>query len=146
MKRYPKPRKWFPKNPQKYIGDFNNIIARSSWEIRFMNYCDLSSNVIKWNSEDVKIPYLSPIDGKPHNYHVDFIASIKVSDGSVKTFLIEIKPFAQTQPPKNTRNKKTLMESVATYQVNQAKWDAARLYCKKHGFEFMLITENELGL
>ena len=57
-----------------------------------------------------------------------------------------IKVLGQTQPPKNTRNKKTLMESVATYQVNQAKWDAARLYCKKHGFEFMLITENELGL
>ena len=146
MRSYPKLRKWFPKHPEKYVGNFNNIVSRSSWELKFMNYCDMSSNVLKWNSEDVKIPYRSPIDGEMHNYHVDFIMTIKQQDGSTKTFLVEIKPYEQTIPPKNNRNKKTLMESVAKYQVNQAKWDAAKAFCAKKGFHFMLVTEFELGL
>jgi len=146
MKTYPKPRKWFPKHPEKYVGNFNNIISRSSWELRFMNYCDISSNVVKWNSEDTIIPYISPVDGKPHRYFVDFTATIRQKDGTTKTFLIEIKPFTQTIPPKSTRNKRVLMESVATYQINQAKWEAAREFCQRRGFEFMIVTEYQLGI
>lgn len=30
--KYPEPKLWFPKNPNKYKGDVNNIWYRSSWE------------------------------------------------------------------------------------------------------------------
>jgi hypothetical protein len=33
-----------------------------------------------------------------------------------------------------------------TYQVNQDKWKAAREWAKKNGFEFIILTEYELGL
>lgn len=141
-----KPHKWKPRNPKKYIGDYNNIVSRSSWETKFMIFCDLNSSVVNWNSEDIKIPYKSPVDGRFHTYHVDFLITVKDRHDNVKTYLVEVKPFSQTQPPKNIRNKKTLMEATATYQVNQAKWEAATAYAVSRGWEFKVITEYELGL
>ena len=63
-----------PKNPQKYKGDANNIIYRSTWEIKVMNYLDDNPNVIWWGSEELPIPYYSPVDKKMHRYFPDFIA------------------------------------------------------------------------
>lgn len=135
-----------PINFQKYEGDPTNIIFRSSWEKILFNWFDRSANCVLWSSEEVVIGYMSPVDGKMHRYFVDAKATFKQKDGSKKTFLIEIKPFAQTLPPKNTRNKRVLMEAVATYQVNQAKWEAARRYCEERNWTFQVVTEYELGL
>jgi len=63
--------------------------------------------------------------------------------------LIEVKPFKQTQPPTITESKKKsrkYVNEVMTWGVNSAKWKAAREYCKDRGFEFIIMTENELGL
>ena len=38
--------KFTPKNPQKYKGNPKNIIYRSSWERRFMSYCDKTKEVL----------------------------------------------------------------------------------------------------
>lgn len=111
-----------------------------------MVFCDMNDNVIKWNSEDIRIPYKSPVDGRFHTYHVDFLITVKDKAGDVKTYLVEVKPHSQTQPPKNIKNKKTLMEATATYAVNQAKWEAATSYANSRGWVFKIVTEYDLGL
>ena len=45
-----------PSNPKKYKGDSKNIIYRSLWERKFMNYCDLNENILEWASEEFWIP------------------------------------------------------------------------------------------
>ena len=55
-----------PKNPHKYKGDPTNIIYRSSWELKLMKYLDERKDVVKWGSEEIIIPYRSPIDGRVH--------------------------------------------------------------------------------
>ena len=138
---------YIPRNLEKYVGDPNKITFRSSWEKRLMIYLDKNPNVIKWNSECTVLPYKSPIDNQFHRYYVDFSAKIKTKDGD-KTFLIEVKPYVQTQKPVVTKRKKTstLLEEEKTYLVNQAKWKVAKEYAKKMGAEFIVITEKELGI
>ena len=135
-----------PMFPEKYDGDPTGIVYRSSWEYKFMGWLDRSNACIRWSSEETIIPYRSPVDGKIHRYFVDFKITLRQSDGSTKTYLIEVKPYAQTLPPKNRKNKIALMEAVATYQVNQAKWAAATEYCRQNGWEFKTITEKELAI
>lgn len=138
---------WFrPKNPKKYNGDPTNIVYRSSWEHRVMKYLDDSPNIIWWASEELPIKYVSPVDNKVHRYFPDFIAKIKKRDGSVKTVVMEIKPEKQTKLPKQTRKTRRFIQETATYAVNQEKWRAADLFCKEHGWEFMVLTEKDLGI
>lgn len=134
-----------PKFPEKYAGDANNIVYRSGWERSVMKSLDENASVIKWSSEEVVIPYISPVDNKMHRYFVDFYVEAKSQDGSIKTMLLEVKPAAQVQPPKQPKRKtKRFLSEVMTYGVNQAKWEAAIAYCNKKGWEFKVITENEL--
>jgi len=56
--------KYKPIYPAKYIGNINTIIYRSLWERRFMLYCDKSDQIIRWSSEELHIPYLSPKDNQ----------------------------------------------------------------------------------
>jgi len=135
-----------PKNPKKYNGDANNIIYRSTWEVRVMKWLDEHPSVIWWASEEIHIPYKSPLDNKMHRYFPDFITKMKQKDGSVMTYIIEVKPFNQTkQPVQKNRTKKYLREA-ATYLVNQEKWKAADIFCQEHGWKFMIMTEKELGI
>jgi hypothetical protein len=135
-----------PKNPQKYKGDANNIIYRSTWEIKVMNYLDDNPNVIWWGSEELPIPYLSPVDKKKHRYFPDFIAKMRKADGTVMTYIIEVKPEKQTQPPTQKRKTKTYLQEVITYEINKAKWYAAEEFCKDHGWQFQILTEKHLGI
>lgn len=141
-KSYPKPRLWYPKNPQKYKGDVNNIWYRSSWELRVLKWLDNNPNVIEYSSEEIKVPYISPIDGQYHNYYPDVIAKVKKYDGSIAIYMIEIKPYAQTLEPKpKKRITKTYINEVYTYGVNKEKWKAAIQYCKKRNWTFKILTE-----
>jgi len=135
-----------PKNPKKYKGNANNIIYRSSWELRVMKYFDDNPNVLWWASEELVIPYKSPVDNKMHRYFPDFVARLRQKDGSEKTLVIEVKPDAQTRMPTQKRKTKRYIQEVTTYAVNQEKWRAADLFCREHGWKFQLITEKELGL
>lgn len=135
-----------PKNPKKYKGDPTNIVYRSSYELKYMMQLDHDPNVISWGSEEKIIYYISPVDGKPHRYFVDFHVTKRVGN-QLKTELIEIKPFHQTVEPKKGKKKdRTFFNEVCTYGINQAKWKAARKFCEENGYEFKILTEYELGL
>ena len=82
--------RFHPQNPGKYKGDLQNIIYRSSWELKFMQWCDRNPNVIEYASEEFCIPYLSPIDGRVHRYFPDFIMKVKEQSGEIKKYIIEI--------------------------------------------------------
>lgn len=140
-------RKFNPTNPAKYSGDPSNIIMRSSWETKFANWCDNNPSVVKWKSEETIIPYRCGTDNLIHRYYVDFHIQIKDKTGAIKTYLVEIKPAKQTVPPvfPGKRTKRYLEESFA-FIKNQSKWEAARQYAKDRGWEFIIITERELGL
>lgn len=136
-----------PKNPKKYVGDSNNIVYRSSWECRVMNWFDQNDDIISWASEELIVPYKSPIDNRFHRYFPDFIVKVKTRDGTVKTLMIEVKPKKQTVPPEpKKRVTKQYVTEVTTYGVNQAKWKAAQEYCLDRGWEFKIMTEEHLGL
>ena len=132
--------KYRPTFPRKYKGDYHNIIYRSSWEYKFMVWCDRSSSVTEWGSEEIVIPYISPADGRRHRYFPDFYVKI-----GRKKYMVEVKPLRQTkQPKKQKKQTKAYITEVVTYAINQAKWEAAKEYCKDRGWEFMLITEKKL--
>jgi len=136
-------RKYTPIFPEKYTGDPTNIIMRSSWETMFASWCDKNPSVVKWSSEETIIPYRCPTDNHIHRYFVDF----KITVNTGKTYLVEVKPYKQTQLPEypGKRTQRYLLESL-TFMKNQAKWEAATNYAKDRGWEFKIITEHELGL
>jgi hypothetical protein len=134
-----------PSHPEKYLGNSNNIICRSSWERQFCRYCDVNPNIVKWASEEFSIPYISPVDGRPHRYYPDFLIEVRERSGKLKKYVIEIKPKKQTLPPiKKKRVTKGFITEAKTYAVNQAKWKAAVDFCKDNLIEFKIITEDEL--
>ncbi len=134
-------------NPSKYKGDIHNVIYRSSWELRFMKYCDHNSAIVEWGSETMIIPYKSPVDNKVHRYFVDFYVKIKDSSNKITKYLIEIKPEKFTKPPEIPKRKtKRFIEEVFNYGTNQAKWKAANEYCQDRGMKFLVLTEKDLGL
>jgi hypothetical protein len=133
-----------PTNPTKYMGDPTKIIYRSMWERKFMKYCDTSTNVLRWASEEVVIPYVSPIDKKQHRYFVDFLVELKTPEG-VKTWLVEIKPKKQCrEPEKKSRISKGYITEVKTWITNQAKWEAAKRVSETRGWQFKILTEDDL--
>ena len=136
-----------PSYPNKYKGDPNNIVYRSLWERKFMVYCDTNENILEWHSEECCILYRSPVDNRYHRYFPDFYIKYKDVNGKIKKSLIEIKPFRQTQEPKVQKRKtKGYIYEVVEYAKNQAKWKAAEEWCLDHGYEFKVLTENELGI
>lgn len=140
--------KYRPKNPKKYKGDPSNIVYRSSWERTFMKYCDLKEQVVSWQSEEKCLWYYDPVSKKKRRYFPDFIMRVQDGDGLIRTIMVEIKPYSQTiSPPTNpARKTKSWMHSVHTYVTNMAKWEAAKEICEDRGWEFMIMTEYELGL
>lgn len=140
-------RKFTPLNPQKYTGDPTNIIMRSSWETKFALWCDQNPAVIKWNSEETIVPYVCPTDNKWHRYFIDFRIQLKDRSGTLKTYLVEIKPEKYTVPPvQPSRKTKRFLIEAASYVKNQAKWKAANQFAKDRGWEFIVLTERHLGI
>lgn len=137
-----------PQNPHKYQGNPNNIICRSTWERRFCHWCDVNDDIVKWASEEFSIPYLSPIDNKVHRYFPDALIEIKGKNGKPnRKCVVEIKPKKQTKPPeRKERITKSFIYEAKTFAINQAKWKAADEFCKDNGVEFMIITEDHLGI
>jgi hypothetical protein len=111
-----------------------------------MKYLDDHPSVLWWVSEELPIPYRSPIDQKIHRYFPDFIVRLKQADNKEITVVLEVKPYKQTQKPTQKRQTKRFIQEAMTYAVNQEKWRAADLFCKEHGWQFKIITEKELGL
>ena len=139
--------KFKPINYQKYKGDPTNIIYRSLWELKFMRWCDGNDSILEWKSEEFWIPYVSPLDGRVHRYFPDFYIKVKDKIGGIKKYVVEVKPLNQVNGPKpqKTKSKKYITE-VTEYAKNQAKWEAAREYCKDRMMEFKVITEKDLNI
>ncbi len=133
--------------PYKYKGNPTKVVYRSSWELKFMNYCDTNTNILEWGSEEMYVWYKSPVDNKPHRYFPDFYIKARESNGQVKKYIIEVKPQRQTQPPaKPKRQTRGYLREAFEYAKNQAKWKAMNEWCLDRGFEFKILTEKELGI
>tara|TARA_B100000941_G_C28452162_1_gene525683 strand:- start:48 stop:488 length:441 start_codon:yes stop_codon:yes gene_type:complete len=145
MRRFTYKGRYTPKNPNKYMGNSKNIIYRSLWERRFMTYCDNNESVLCWASEELIIPYISPIDNKMHKYYPDFLIKVDRS-GKTQTVVIEVKPQKETKAPKK-RNKITprYLYEMKTWSINAAKWKYAREFCEERKWEFKILTEAEVG-
>lgn len=114
-----------------------------------MVYCDTNSSITKWGSEEIAIPYRSPLDGRVHNYYVDFIIESKDKMGVPKVTLIEIKPKKQCKQPKEPqkptkRQKSNYIYEAKAWAVNQEKWEAAQAFAKEKGWGFMVLTEDDI--
>ena len=135
------------KNAEKYIGNPDGVVYRSSWERKFMCFLDNHPNVLQWGSEEIAIPYTWC--GEAHRYFPDFVVEYKAANGVVRKMLVEIKPFDQTLPPALPKRKtpKTLVNyelAVKTYTKNLAKWEHAKKFCESNGAKFVVLTEREL--
>ena len=139
--------KYYPSFPRKYKGDPTNIIYRSLWERKFMVYCDKNESILEWASEEIAIPYRSPIDNRVHRYFPDFYMKVKERGGKVKRYVIEVKPAKQTKPPvKPKRQTKGYIREAYEYAKNQAKWKMAKEFCADRQWVFKVVTEKELGI
>jgi len=133
--------KFTPKNPQKYVGDVKGIVYRSLWERNTFRWIDANANIVAWNSEEVIVPYICGTDNKVHRYYMDLW--FKTSDG--KTYIVEIKPKKQTQPPKEPKRKtRRYIKESLTYIKNQSKWEAASEFAADRGWHFQVWTEDTL--
>ena len=101
--------KYQPSYPKKYKGDPKNIVYRSLWERKFMVYCDKNENILEWGSEEIIVPYRSPVDNKYHRYFPDFYIKVRESTGKIKKMIIEIKPFKQCIEPKVQKEKRKVI-------------------------------------
>jgi hypothetical protein len=135
-----------PKNPQKYVGDATNIVYRSLWERKFMVFCDNNPSVVKWCSEEIAVPYLSPVDGKYHRYFVDFLVEFNTVKGN-QIYLIEIKPKRQCkEPQKGKKATRSYLKEMQTWKINNSKWTHAKNFAEKQNWHFKILTEEDLNI
>lgn len=140
---------FFPGNPEKYEGNATNIIFRSGMELRLFKYLDQTPGIVAWSSEETIIMYRSPVDKKMHRYFVDAKVTTKNKEGVTTTYLIEVKPTYQIDPPKlpkkpTKKSQARFLRELDTYDVNQAKWKQAEAVCNKKGWIFLKLTEHDL--
>ena len=139
---------YYKEQNEKYIGP-KPIIYRSSWEYKFMIYCDKTEDVIEWSSEPVKIKYYNPLDKKSHYYYPDFYMKVKTKDDLIKKYIVEIKPSAQLKKPKQP--KRITEKAIANYNYavhqfikNKYKAEAAKKVAASIGMEYIILTEKSL--
>ncbi len=131
-----------PENPEKYRGDVNDIVYRSGLEKRFFKLLDQESNVVWWSSEEMFVPYKSPVDDPSKNKVRRYFVDVTFGTSNGETFMAEIKPKSQVKPPR--KNSKNFIKESITYAVNDAKWKAAMAYCEKKNMKFLILTEENL--
>ena len=134
-----------PSNHKKYLGNPSNIIYRSLWERKFMVYCDQSAHILEWASEEISIPYISPIDRRRHKYYPDFYIKYKDKNAKIVREIIEVKPKKYLSPPKEPKRRtKRYITEVSNYIINQAKFEAAENFCNERKLSFRILTEEHL--
>jgi len=134
-------------NPAKYKGNSSNIIFRSSWERKLFSMLDTNPNIIQWNSEEIVVRYRNPLTSRIHRYFPDVWIKKKDKNGKISEALIEIKPYSQTIEPRPQKQKtKAYITKVEEYVKNQAKWEAAKMFCEERDWEFHIFSERELGI
>lgn len=138
-------KRFYPINTEKYMGDPDNIIIRSSWELRAFQFCDNNPNVLLWGSEEIIIPYMKPFPGgmKPARYYPDLYVEYINRSGELIKELIEVKPEKFTKASR-ARNPATKAFENSQYIVNMAKFTAADNYCKQKGIKFSVMSEKSI--
>lgn len=131
--------RFVPQNPAKYVGNPNRIMFRSSWELKFFKYLDRMNAVMRWGSEELAIPYVSPKDNRVHKYYPDVIVWYKDTAGNIQKEIVEIKPYKESviTPKMSDRDKEA-------YVINQAKWSYAAKFAEANGAKFRVITERTM--
>lgn len=112
-----------------------------------MRYFDRTGAVTQWSSEELRIPYVRPDDRQIHTYYPDFLIRVEQRDHTAKTFVVEVKPKRQCNPPtapKTRGQRQRHLTEMVTFAINQSKFEAATKYCQKQGWTFLVITENEI--
>lgn len=128
-----------PRNPEKYIGK-KRAKYRSSWEQVFMTFLDTNKNIIYWSSESIIIKYRHPFTGKITNYIPDFFVVYDNKYGKRMAEIVEIKPKKQSI----IESRVASARDKAIVAINHAKWQAAAAYCRQQGFNFRVLTENDI--
>lgn len=143
MKKYKKNKRdkeYIPKYSEKYCGTYP-IICRSSWEYRMCEWFDYNRNVGSWSSENHRIRYFDGLRGRNRIYYPDFY--VMFTDR--RKYIVEVKPEKDLKmPKKGKKSMKTMKIQEHTFLTNKAKFKAAREYCKKLGYKFIIITEKDL--
>ena len=113
-----------------------------------MNWLDTRDDVISWSSEEKAIWYYDPVAKKRRRYFPDFMIKYRNKNGVIVDEMIEVKPKSQVlgPPEEPKRRTKAWANAVMTYITNQAKWEAARNVCEDRGWNFRVITEDDLGI
>lgn len=132
-----------PSFPEKYIGNKENIVYRSGWELKFMSFLDKSTQITRWASEEFSVCYFDPTSDKIRRYFPDFMIEVE-KDKIKKIMVIEIKPKSQTVPPQKSSNKRRYLKETYEFARNISKWKAARKWCEERGYEFKIMTEDDL--
>lgn len=140
---------YIPRHPEKYVGDINKIVYRSSWEYHMDEFLDNNPNILRWKSEPIAIPYVHPFKkdkaGNPKiaRYFPDYWVEYKNKQGEIIQEILEVKPKKETKMSR-ARNPKSKLYEELTLQINIAKWKSAQDFCKSKGINFHLITESSL--
>lgn len=124
-----------PRQCHKYVDSCKSdpIIYRSGLELQFIQYCENNSNIVKWASEPLKIPYYSRLDQKECNYYPDYILENKKGN----KIIVEVKPYNQTIKPDMTDN----VWLKEQWIKNIDKWTAAKDFADAHDMKFIIVTE-----
>lgn len=138
-----------PNNPQKYTGDLNQILYRSSWEFYVLRMLDNNPQVYEYCAEPIAIKYLNPITQKYNNYYIDVYAKVLNKTNEFIEWLLEIKPNKYIHPPKQPKNptyqaNKNYNYHARQYIINCKKFQSAREYARAKGMKFGIITETFL--
>lgn len=154
-------------NKEKYLGDPELIIYRSSWEYAFAKWCDVSPSVVRWSSEPMKIPYYdrvskleecaklkldpnNPANWEVKNYNTDFWFEITRGEGVTEKIIVEIKPsykLIKPIPPPPTasiKEQKAFTNAAKEYLINEAKYAATKAWAERNGAKFYIFTEKTL--
>lgn len=132
-----------PFHLDKYKGDINKIVFRSSWELMAFKWIDSCKQIVAWSSETTIVPYIG-VDGKAHRYFVDLWVMLE----NGKRFIIEIKPSSKLTKPRKTAKKKdsTYLSQLKEYHTIQIKKAAAEAYAAQHGMEYKIWTEKTFNI
>jgi len=154
-------------NKEKYIGDPELVVYRSSWEFAFCKWCDASPSVTRWSSEPVSIPYydrvsrleecaklgLNPNDKanwEVKNYNTDFWFELDRGGGETEKMFVEIKPsrkLIKPIPPDRDaplKEQRAFNKAAKEYIINEAKFAALKAWAEQNGTKFFVFTEHTL--
>lgn len=154
-------------NREKYVGNPELIVYRSSWEFSFCKWCDFSPSILRWGSEPLRIPYYDRVSkleeckklnldpNNPKNwitkfYNVDFWIEVKKADETIEKWFIEIKPAHKLRKPSLPKNDAPLKDikkfnnAVKEYLINEAKFAAMNEWAIRHGSKFYIFTEDQM--